>query len=159
MLANKMFNCAKDIQSEMLMSLSHYHYYDYSVSIFTIVIIILSSIWRVFDLIGSLFISGLILYNGFKIVLNNIVLIKGQNDKAKTTLDKIKKVINKFEGVSYSNCNLVNVGSFYKVIIDVLVDEYVVLDELVTWERKVKRELKKQGLKIKMVGFIIYKNN
>ena len=62
------------------------------------------------------------------------------------------------DGIYYSNCNLINVRNYYKVVVEVLVDDEVILSDLIMWEEYVKGKIKSLRFGIKMVDFLIYKN-
>ena len=72
-------------------------------------------------------------------------------------LEKIENVIKDGEGISYSNCNLINVNKYYKVVIEILVDEDVNLHDLVLWEEYLKGNIKAEKINVKFVEFLVYK--
>ena len=153
----KLFKAAKSIQSELLMDISHENYYDLLMMFILVFFIVLGAFIPVFDLLGALFVAIMIFIKGLKIFIDNVILLKGQNDQNKRLIKNIEHNLREGEGIYYSNCTLINVSNFYKVIIEVLVDDNVSLRDLVFWEEYSKGKIKTKETKIKIVDFLIYK--
>lgn len=158
MFANYLFKIAKSEQSMMLMNLAHDHYMDLLMTIFIVFFIFLSKFIPVFDMLGTLFGCLVFVYKGVIIIINNLLYLKGQNDQSKKVMKEIKSLVNEIDGIKYSNCNLVNVKNFYKVIIEVLISDDVSLHDLILWEEYERGKIKASKMKIKFVEFIVYKN-
>lgn len=156
--AKILFKKAKDVQSEMLMDITHDTYFDGIISVIGIFFIVLGSFMPIFDLLGVIFVSFLIINKGIKIIVDNILLVKGQNDLSKKIIKAVESSMKECDGIYYSNCNLINVRNYYKVVVEVLVDDEVILSDLIMWEEYVKGKIKSLRLGIKMVDFLIYKN-
>lgn len=154
--AKYLFNIGKRIQSEMLIESAHNAYKDTYVTILILAFIIISAIFPLADHIGSILIGVFILYKGLKIIWNNIVMLHGQNDQAKSVIKNVKKIVDSKDYIDYSNCSLVNVHNFYKVTIEILIDNNLSIKELLKRERRVKSRLKHFNKNIKMVDFLIY---
>lgn len=155
--SNYLFKNAKSIQSEMLMDMAHVSYYDAVLTLGSVFFIFLGSIMPVFDLIGSIFMGTILIYKGINIVVSNLISLNCQNDQSKKVIKKIENVIKDGEGISYSNCNLINVNKYYKVVIEILVDEDVNLHDLVLWEEYLKGNIKAEKINVKFVEFLVYK--
>lgn len=155
--ANKLFDCAKKIQSEMVMEIAHENYYDFLLVFISIFFVVLGAFIPVFDLLGSLFMAIVIFIKGLKILIDNVILLKGQNDQSKMLIRNIENNLKEGEGIYYSNCTLINVSNFYKVVIEVLVDENVSLSDLIFFEEYSKGKIKSKVSKIKMIDFLIYR--
>lgn len=156
--AKILFKKAKDVQSEMLMDITHDTYFDGIISVIGIFFIVLGSFMPIFDLLGVIFASLLIINKSIKIIVDNILLVKGQNDLSKKIIKAVESSMKECDGIYYSNCNLINVRNYYKVVVEVLVDDEVILSDLIMWEEYVKGKIKSLRLGIKMVDFLIYKN-
>ena len=157
MFARNLFKNAKDIQSEMLMDMAHYTAYDFYLSLVSIIFIAISSFIPVFDMFGSLYLSLMIMLKSVNVMLNAFVMLNGQNDQNKKIIKAVEKIINEGDGIYYSNSNLVNVKNFYKISIEVLVDDDVNLTDLILWEYHLMEKIRVNRLHISMVEFLIYK--
>lgn len=156
--ANILFKKGKDVQSEMLMDITHDTYFDGIISVIGIFFIVLGSFMPIFDLLGVIFVSLLIINKGIKIIVDNILLVKGQNDLSKKIIKAVESSMKECDGIYYSNCNLINVRNYYKAVVEVLVDDEVILSDLIMWEEYVKGKIKSLRFGIKMVDFLIYRN-
>ena len=85
--AKILFKKGKDVQSEMLMDITHDTYFDGIISVIEIFFIVLGSFMPIFDLLGVIFVSLLIINKGIKIIVDNILLVKGQNDLSKKIIN------------------------------------------------------------------------
>ena len=155
--SNKLFEGAKRIQSELLMEIAHENYYDFLLVFILIFFVILGAFIPVFDLLGTLFMAIMIFIKGLKILIDNVILLKGQNDQSKMIIKNIENNLKEGDGIYYSNCSLINVSNFYKVIIEILVDENVSIGDLIFFEEYSKGKIKSKVTKIKMVDFLIYR--
>ena len=157
LFARNLFKNAKDIQSEMLMDMAHFTAYDYYLTLISIIFIVISCFIPLFDMFGSLYLSLMIMLKSVNVILNAFVMLNGQNDQNKKIIKSVEKIINEGDGIYYSNCNLVNVKNFYKISIEVLVDDAVNLTDLILWEYHLMERIRVNKLHISMVEFLIYK--
>ena len=155
--SNYLFAKAKSVQSEMLMDMSHVSYYDATLIVVSVFFSFLANIMPVFDLIGSLFMGVVIIYKSLMVVINNLISLNCQNDQNKRIIKKIEKIIKDGDGITYSNCNLINVNKYYKAVIEILIDEDVSLHDLILWEEYLKSNIKSERINIKYVDFLVYK--
>ena len=156
--SNYLFKKAKLVQSDMLMTMAHVSYYDAVLIIGSVFFVFLASIMPVFDLIGSLFMGAILIYKGINIVINSFISLNCQNNQSKRVIKKIENIIRDGDGISYSNCTLINVKSFYKVVIEILIDDDVSLHDLILWEEYLKEKIKLGKINVKYVDFLVYKN-
>lgn len=157
LFARNLFKNAKDIQSEMLMDMAHFTAYDYYLTLISIIFIVISCFIPLFDMFGSLYLSLMIMLKSVNVILNAFIMLNGQNDQNKKIIKSVEKIINEGDGIYYSNCNLVNVKNFYKISIEVLVDDGVNLTDLILWEYHLMERIRVNRLHICMVEFLIYK--
>lgn len=157
LFSRNLFKNAKMIQSEMLMDMAHFSYYDLILTLFSFLFIFISSFIPIFDMFGSLFLGFIIILKSINIILNTFVMLKGQNDQNKKIIKRVENIINEGDGIYYSNCNLINVKNFYKISIEILVDDSVSIGDLVLWEYHLMEKIRVSKLHISMVEFLIYK--
>lgn len=157
LFTKNLFKNAKKIQSEMLMDMAHFSAYDFYLILVSVLFIVISAFIPVFDMFGSLFLALMIILKSISIILNAFVMIKGQNDQNKKIIKSVENIINEGDGIYYSNCNLVNVKNFYKVSIEILIDDEVGISDLILWEYHLMEKIRVSKLHISMVEFLIYK--
>ena len=155
--ANTLFRYAKSVQSEILMDMTHSTYYDVIIVISLFFFIVLGSFIPVFDLLGSLYGAVLIFFKGFNIIIDNIIMLKGQNDRNKKVINCVENAIKEHDEIFYSNATLVNVKNYYKVILEVLVSDDVCLSDLIIWEESVKEKILCGKVGVKKIDFLVYK--
>lgn len=153
---NQIFNVGKMIQSLMLINTSSNAIKDIILTIIALLIVGVASIYKIFDLVGVLFISIFIMLKGLKIVVDNIILVKGQNDKNKKIEDSVKKIVKENTSLVFDNLELVNVNKYYKANIILKIESNMSLIESIKNKRKIKKLVKKQNDIIKMVDIEIY---
>lgn len=154
--SNYLFKNAKLVQSDMLMTMAHVSFYDAVLIISSIFFIFLASILPVFDLIGSLFMGTILIYKGINVIINSFISLNSQNNQNKRVIKKIENIVKDSDGISYSNCNLINVKNFYKVVIEILIDDDVSLHDLIIWEEYLKSNIKSERINVKYVDFLVY---
>lgn len=154
-----LFKVAKSIQSEMLMDMMHVNFFDGIYTVLTIFFISLGGFIPVFDMLGALFGAILIFMFGLKIIENNFILVNGQNDLNKKIIKKVELALKECDGIYYSNCNLINIRNYYKVVIEILINDNVDIEDLIIWEEYVKGKIKLNNFEVKLVDFLVYKNN
>lgn len=149
------FRNAKSIQSNMLMDASHDDFYDVLVTIVVVLFSILSNYVVIFDLLGSIFVSIILLIKGIKIICNSYVYLTGQNDKSKKIIKIIKDVIDEIEYVDYVDSNIINTKKYYKLIIELKTITDISLSDLIIQEMIIKEKIREKNNKIKLIEFDI----
>ena len=132
--SNYLLQIGKDIHSQMLFASCHSSYYDALLTIISSLFILLSVWVSFFDYLGVLLIIILIFYKGLRIILDNIVLINGQNDNSDKITNKIKSIVKKTKDVTFSSASLVNVKDYYCVTIEIGVEDALTMGELLRLE-------------------------
>ena len=155
--SNYLLQIGKDIHSQMLFASCHSSYYDALLTIISSLFILLSVWFSFFDYLGVLLIIILIFYKGLRIILDNIVLINGQNDNSDKITNKIKSIIKKTKDVTFSSASLVNVKDYYCVTIEIGVEDALTMGELLHLEFYLKNQIHKNIKTIKTIDFEILK--
>ena len=155
--SNYLLQIGKDIHSQMLFASCHSSYYDALLTIISSLFILLSVWVSFFDYFGVLLIIILIFYKGLRIILDNIVLINGQNDNSDKITNKIKSIIKKTKDVTFSSASLVNVKDYYCVTIEIGVEDALTMGELLHLEFYLKNQIHKNIKTIKTIDFEILK--
>lgn len=156
--SNYLLQIGKDIHSQMLFASCHSSYYDALLTIISSLFILLSVWFSFFDYLGVLLIIILIFYKGLRIILDNIVLINGQNDNSDKITNKIKSIVKKTKNVTFSSASLVNVKDYYCVTIEIGVEDALTMGELLHLEFYLKNQIHKNIKTIKTIDFEILKN-
>ena len=156
--SNYLLQIGKDIHSQMLFASCHSSYYDALLTIISSLFIFLSVWVSFFDYLGVLLIIILIFYKGLRIILDNIVLINGQNDNSDKITNKIKSIVKKTKDVTFSSASLVNVKDYYCVTIEIGVEDALTMGELLHLEFYLKNQIHKNIKTIKTIDFEILKN-
>lgn len=155
--SNYLLQIGKDIHSQMLFASCHSSYYDALLTIISSLFILLSVWVSFFDYLGVLLIINLIFYKGLRIILDNIVLINGQNDNSDKIINKIKSIIKKTKDVTFSSASLVNVKDYYCVTIEIGVEDALTMGELLHLEFYLRNQIHQSIKTIKTIDFEILK--
>lgn len=156
--SNYLLQIGKDIHSQMLFASCHSSYYDALLTIISSLFILLSVWVSFFDYLGVLLLIILIFYKGLRIILDNIILINGQNDNSDKITNKIKSIVKKTKNVTFSSASLVNVKDYYCVTIEIGVEDALTMGELLHLEFYLKNQIHKNIKTIKTIDFEILKN-
>ena len=155
--SNYLLQIGKDIHSQMLFASCHSSYYDALLTIISSLFILLSVWVSFFDYLGVLLIIILIFYKGLRIILDNIVLINGQNDNSDKITNKIKSIVKKTKDVTFSSASLVNVKDYYCVTIEIGVEDALTMGELLRLEFYLRNHIHQSIKTIKTIDFEILK--
>lgn len=152
--ANYLMQKGKEITSLMLINSAKESFIDVISSSLLFITIILSKAWPIFDLIGCLFVALLIFIQALDMIINNVILIIGEDDNNKEIKKEIKNIINSSEKIQYADSFLIKNGEYYQVTINLAVDKDLTVKDLLKAELKIKKEIKKKRqLKIKYIDF------
>lgn len=155
--AQYLLEIGKKIRSQALFISSRSSFYDASVTLISSIFIILSIWISLFDFFGSLFIVITLFYKGMKIIIDNVVLITGQNDTSTKITNKIKKIMNSYKEVKLSDISLINVKNFYCITIEMGIDDNINVNQLIKLENNLRYKIYKEKINIKMIDFEIIK--
>lgn len=156
--SNYLMKKGRDISSLILIFNAKESFLDVLSLIVTFLVIIISRFIPIIDLIGCLLMALLIIYEGVKIIFDNVIAIIGIDDNNKTIKDNLKKVINKETKVEYSDAFLLKIKEYYYATIEIGVDENMNIKDLMKVERDLKRKIKRgKSNKIKYIEFNVIK--
>lgn len=156
--ANYTFDTSKNILSQALYVTSKKSIYDAYLNILMFIFIIVSIWLPIINLYGCLFVAILIIIKGFVIINNNFSLMHSQNDSSKIITDKIKKIINKIDKVEFNSIYINNVKKHFNITIELNIDSNLSLNELLKIEKKIKYNIYKERINIKLIDFEIVNN-
>lgn len=150
-----LFKRAKENQSEMLMAISHKSFYASLFSNTSLFFVILSAWMPIFDMFGCIVGSIIIFYQAFTIIKDNYMYLKGQNDRNAKVIKEIKKIINDSKAVKYVECDLINVRTFYKAIIQIEIKEDISISKLIWLEIYLKEKIYMRVELISDIDFLV----
>lgn len=151
--SNYLYQIGKKNRSQILISSAKESFIDVVSSTMVLLIILLGQFVPVVDLIGSLLISILILWEGLKIINDNIFALVGIDKNDKEIKTTIETIVNENKNFLYSDSFLIKSGSYYQATIEIAVDNDLKVKDLIKYENKIKNKLKKTKYHIKFVDF------
>ena len=118
-----------DTNNMILISSAKESYTDVYSSVLVLIVIILSQFYQELeilkysDMVGSILISILIVMTGFNLLKQNLSLLIGEREMCSDTIDEVKEIINnREEQFILEECTIFKIGSYYEVILKILVD-------------------------------------
>ena len=119
----------KEINNMILISSGKESYTDVYSSLLVLTVIVISQFSKKFyflryaDMIGSILISVLILSMGIKLLFQNLSLLIGEAEQSIDKINAVKEIIiNRNEKFMLEECTLFKLGSYYEVVIKIMVD-------------------------------------
>ena len=156
--ANYLMQKGKNISSYILVSNAKESFIDVLSIAMLIIIVIIGQYFPLVDIFGSFVIAVLIILEGIKIIFDNIILITGEDDNNKKIKSELKEIVNKINGVYYSDSFLIKKDGYYQVTIELAIDENMKVQTLVKKELMLRNKIRKSKLNIKYIDFNIIKN-
>ena len=151
--SNYLYQVGKKNRSQVLISSAKESFVDVVSSSIVLFIVLIGQFFPIIDLIGSLFISVLILGEGLRIINDNIFALLGE-DKNDAKIKKIiESTVNQNKRLLYSDSSLIKNGSYYQTTIEIAVDDEMKVKDLIKSENKIKSKLKKSKYNIKFIDF------
>ncbi len=151
--SNYLYQVGKKNRSQILISSARESFIDVISSTVVLIIVVLGQFLPMIDLIGSLGISILILWEGLKIINDNIFSLIGVDKNDLEIKSAIAKIINANKELLYSDSFLIKSGSYYQATIEIAVDDDMKIRTLIKKENEIKKEIKKLKYKIKFIDF------
>mgnify|MGYP003311910943 CR=1 FL=1 len=82
------------------------------------------------DTVGSILISILILITGINLLKENLSLLIGEREMSSEKIDEVKNIINnREEHFILEECMILKIGSYYEVVLKILVDGNLTIKE------------------------------
>ena len=156
---NYKFQVGKSCRSQMLIESSHSNYFESIILLFTSILIILNIWISFFDFLGCIIMATIIFYKGMKIIYENVIFIKGENANNQRLVNKIKKIIDDYSTITYSETFLININKQYYINIEIGVNDNLSMSELIKIENSIKEKIYLANLNIKTINFNILSNN
>ncbi len=127
-------------------------------SIFVLISIILMQFsktipfFKYADLVGTIIIAILIIYTGYRVLMDNISMLLEEQIVDKQYLDEIKKMILSFDGIiSVRELHILRYGPYYKLLANIIMKDHILLKEAHDIIDDLEDNLKKKDEKIKYV--------
>lgn len=155
--ANYLMQMGKEISSLILVNSAKESFLDVISSVMVFFVVIIGQWFSVVDIIGSIIIALLILFEGGKIIFDNVILLIGEDDNNIKIKNSLKKIINEEKDIQYADSFLIKNGSYYQATIEIAVNESITVKKLLKMEFKIKNKIKKSKLNIRFVEFTIIK--
>lgn len=155
--SNYLMQKGKDISSLILVASAKESFLDVLSLVITFLVIIIGQLFSWIDVLGCLLMACLLMYEGLKIILDNIILIVGIDDNNLVVKKKLKELVNKEENVKYSDAFLLKNNDYYQATIEIAIKDEVTIQNLVKIEYLLRKRIRKSNLKIKYIDFTIIK--
>lgn len=156
--ANYLMTVGRSIRSQILILSAKESILDLLSSTVVILVIVIGQFFPQIDLVGCILMSILIIANGIKIIIDNILALIGEDDNNEEVKKYIQEQLKEYKDIIYSDSALLRTGSYYFATIEIAVDEEMRVDKLMRLESKIKKELQRSKYKIKFIEFDIIAN-
>lgn len=152
----------KELNNMILISSGKESYTDVYSSFLVLIVIVASQfsnsikILKYSDMIGSILIGILTLAMGIKLLIQSISLLIGEAERNVEKNNMVKSIImNRKQSFDLEECTLFKLGSYYEVIIKILVDGNLSIKEGHDLMDDIENDLLKSNLNIKYVSIHI----
>lgn len=145
----------KEIRSTILTTSAKESFMDVISSSIVFVVIIIGQFYSKADLIGSLIMGIMICISGIKIIIDNITALIGEDVNNKQIKKDIEKIIKRYKDIEYSDSSLIKFGLYYKIEVEIAIEDNLNVNELIKKEKKISNEIKKLKYKIKFITYNI----
>lgn len=146
-----------ELNSSSLLISARQSFIDFYSSFLTLIVIILSQfsnrieILKYSDFVGSLIISIMIGYTGFKIIKQNVLPLSGEALNDEIITNEIEEKIEKVTNVNLTKIDLIKHGAYYLVQITIEVDPRMSALRMVRLEDKITKILKSKKYNIRYI--------
>lgn len=155
--ASYLFQKAKVISSPALVDSSTFNFLDVLSLIVVSLIVVLSIVNPQFDRLGSILMAIGILYEGLKIIFNNVVSIRGIDSNKKAIKSRVKEIIEEDLDLEYSDAFLIKFSDSYYLTVEMAVKDNVNIIQCLRKEMIIKSKIRR-SLHIYFVTFRIIKD-
>lgn len=155
--SNYLMQKGKDISSLILVVSAKESFLDVLSLIITFLIVLISQFLPFIDIVGCLLMASLLIYEGLKIIFDNIILIIGIDDNNLKIKNKLKEIVNKEKNVKYSDSFLIKNREYYQATIEIAIMNSVTIQDLIKIEYKLRNKIRKSNINVKFIDFNIIK--
>ncbi len=153
--SNMLQEAGKKINSSLLITSSKESYIDVISSSVLLLVILVSQFFKYADMIGSIFIGILIIYQAIKIIIQNTMLLIGVSTRNEKIENEIIKIFNRYRKIDIKNITLIKQGPYYHLILGIIINKKFDIKYLINAELNIKRDIRKKKLGIRLIDFDI----
>lgn len=111
---------------------------------------------RYTDLLGSIFISIIVLKTALSIIIDNSLSLLGEIETDKEVLKRVEDFVSEFKGVENQEVTLIKSGSYYQLHLTLDLDHTLTLRQVTNLENKIKKSIiRHTSLNIKYVTIYV----
>lgn len=151
--ANYLFKIGKKENSDLLVASSYESKWEAYSSLGLIIIIVLSQFIPKIDIIGGILIALLLIFQSFRTIRQNILLLIGVTYDDLSIRDKIKRVVDKYKVIDIIDVALIKNGPYYQLNLTFKAKRNMKVGSLLKVQNKIKKELKAKNVGFKFIVF------
>ena len=151
--ANYLFKIGKKENSDLLVASSYESKWEAYSSLGLIIIIIFSQFIPKIDIIGGILIALLLIFQSFRTIRQNILLLIGVTYDDLSIRDKIKRVVDKYKVIDIIDVSLIKNGPYYQLNLTFKAKRNMKVGSLLKVQNKIKKELKAKNVGFKFIVF------
>ena len=151
--ANYLFKIGKKENSDLLVASSYESKWEAYSSLGLIIIIVLSQFIPKIDIIGGILIALLLIFQSFRTIRQNILLLIGVTYDDLNIRDKIKRVVDKYKVIDIIDVAIIKNGPYYQLNLTFKAKRNMKVGSLLRVQNKIKKELKAKNVGFKFIVF------
>ena len=151
--ASHLLKTGKKKSSDLLIASGYESKLEAYSSLGLIIIIILSQFIPKIDMIGGILIALLLIFQSFRTIRHNILLLIGVTYDDLKVRDKIKKVVDKYRVIDIVDVSIIKDGPYYQLTLTFKAKRDLKVKSLLRVQNKIKKELKAKNVGFKFIEF------
>lgn len=151
--ASHLLKTGKKKNSDLLIASGYESKLEAYSSLGLIIIIILSQFIPKIDMIGGILIALLLIFQSFRTIRHNILLLIGVTYDDLKVRDKIKKVVDKYRVIDIVDVSIIKDGPYYQLTLTFKAKRDLKVKSLLRVQNKIKKELKAKNVGFKFIEF------
>ena len=151
--ASHLLKTGKKKSSDLLIASGYESKLEAYSSLGLIIIIILSQFIPKIDMIGGILIALLLIFQSFRTIRHNILLLIGVTYDDLKVRDKIKKVVDKYRVIDIVDVSIIKDGPYYQLTLTFKTKRDLKVGSLLKMQNKIKKELKAKNVGFKFIEF------
>lgn len=151
--ASHLLKTGKKKSSDLLIASGYESKLEAYSSLGLIIIIILSQFIPKIDMIGGILIALLLIFQSFRTIRHNILLLIGVTYDDLKVRDKIKKVVDKYRVIDIVDVSIIKDGPYYQLTLTFKTKRDLKVKSLLRVQNKIKKELKAKNVGFKFIEF------